>query len=122
MKLLQSGQHYLALLGIEPSGKFVNAKSVFATFVFFTNIGLNAAYLFYEANTFIEYANSIFLTATVTMVAIIFVIAVFHGPIAFVIIDLFEKLVEKSEYKKIPNFSLPSGEHSNFEKCSNSQE
>lgn len=98
MNLFQSGKNYLALLGINSTQNVINARSFFASFVFFTNVGLDASFLFYEANSFLKYANSIFLTATVTMIATIFYIAVLQGPNAFEIIDLFEKLVEKSEY------------------------
>lgn len=68
-----------------------------ATIVSAVNVGGNFMFLFHEASTFLEHANSIFLTATATMVAICFVITSVKRSRVFGLIDSGNDLVQKSE-------------------------
>lgn len=96
MKLIQSGLEYLTILGIGPNQRIFNIKFFTSVVVYATDVGSNWIFLVYEASTFFEYANSIFLTTTVTMVATCFVILSFIRPRVFGLIDLSENQIEKS--------------------------
>lgn len=87
----------MAILGIKPNQNLVNLNFFFAMFIYGTNVAGNWLFLFYEAHTFVEYANSIFMTWTITVSAVCVVIIAFERSLIFITIDLFEKLVEKSE-------------------------
>lgn len=97
MKIIQSGQKYLAMLGIGPNQSLKNVKFLSAISFYVENISGNLAFLFYEANTFYEYANSTFLATTITTAAICFVIVASNKQLIFASIDLGNDLVEKSE-------------------------
>lgn len=97
MKVAESGQKYLAMLGIGPNQSLKNAKFLSAIFFNVENVSGNLAFLFYEANTFSEYTNSTFLATTITMAAICFVIIASKKSLIFATIHLGNDLVEKSE-------------------------
>lgn len=101
MEIVQSGRKYLAMLGIGPDHNFKTVKCVFASFVYVTNVGGNLGFFFYDAETFLEYANSIFITATITMVAVCFGILALQSSHITAIIDLGTSLVTKSEFSSI---------------------
>lgn len=96
MKIIQTGQRLLAILGINPNQSLANVKFFIAMIVYATDVS-GQLILFHEANTFFEYANSIFLTSTITMAAVCFIITASIKALVFTAIDLFEKLIEKSE-------------------------
>lgn len=104
MKLILSGQRSLAIMGINPHQNLFNLKFLFAMVIHTTNVEGNWMFLIHEANTFVEYANSIFMTSTITVSAVCVVIIAFERSLIFVTIDLFEKLVDKSENSQ-RNFS-----------------
>lgn len=95
MKIIQSGLEYLAGMGVSRNQSLINVKFLVAVFFNVVNVSGNFAFLFHEASTFLEYANSIFLTSTVTTVAVCFLMMALSR--MFETIDAFEKLVEKSE-------------------------
>lgn len=97
MQIIQTGLENLALMGINPDQSLFNVKFLVALAFNIENIGGNFAFLFHEANTFIEYANSIFLTSTVTTVAVCFVLMASNKSHIFETIGSFGQLVEKSE-------------------------
>lgn len=97
MKIIEAGQKYLAMLGICSNQSLKNVKFLSAIFFNIENVSGNLAFLFYEASTFYEYANSTFLASTIIMAAICFVIVASNKSIIFPTIDLGNDLVEKSE-------------------------
>lgn len=98
MKLFQSGQKYLSILGVSPSESLINVKFVTVIFAKAIDISLNVIFPIFEASSFHEYTNSIFLTSTVTMVSVCFVLSVLKISNFFALIDLFEKCFERSEF------------------------
>lgn len=100
MKLVLSGQRSLAILGIKPNQSLFNLNFLFVVFINATNVGGNWLYLIHEANTFVEYANSIFITITITMAAVSVLILAFEKSLIFTSLDLCEQLVEKRENNK----------------------
>lgn len=99
MKIIQSGLEYLAVMGVSHSASLINVKFLVALFFNVVNVSGNFAFLFHEANSFLEYANSIFLTSTVTTVAVCFLMMALSRELIFETIGSFEKLIEKSECK-----------------------
>lgn len=97
MKIIQSGRKYLGMLGVFPNQSLNNVKIFITVTVSATNVGGNFAFLFHEANTFIEYANSTFITLSATMVAVCFVISSVYRSRIFALIDAGNDLVKKSE-------------------------
>lgn len=97
MKIIQTGLMCLAILGLRPTQSLINIKFFAAIFVYATNVVGNCMFLFHEASTFFEYANSIFLATTITMAATFLIIAGSVKTLMFSTIDSFTKLVEKSE-------------------------
>lgn len=100
MNIIQSGQKYLAILGVCPHKSLTNAKFLFAMTVYAINVSGNCIFLFYVADTFFEYANSIFLTTTITTAAVCFIIMALEKTLIFTAINLFEELIQKSKYIK----------------------
>lgn len=97
MTLLQSSRKYLAMFGISPCQSLLNVKFFMAAFANAINVGSNWIFLIFEANSFQDYTNSIFLTSTVTMEAICFVLFNLKNSRIFAFIDLFDKRIENSE-------------------------
>lgn len=97
MKIIQSGLENLALMGVSQGESLFNVKFLVAILFNIINVSGNLAFLFHEASTFVEYANSIFLTSTVTTVAVCFVLMASSKLLIFDTIDSFEKLIEKSK-------------------------
>lgn len=106
MKIIESGLEYLAMMGVSHSQSLLNVKFSVAIFFQIMNVSGNFAFLFHEAKTFVEYANSIFLTATVTLVAVCFLMMALSRAFIFETIGMFEKLVDKSEYN--PTYIPPN--------------
>lgn len=104
MKIVEAGKKYLAMLGIGPDHRLKTVKLLFATVVYITNVGGNLGFFFYDAKTSVEYANSIFITATITMVAACFVILASQNPLIIAVIDLGDILVMNSEFQSISFF------------------
>lgn len=97
MKPLQSGKENWAMLGISPSQSLISLKFLMALFIIVANAGLNWAFLIYEADSFREYTNSIFITSTTTMVAVCFGILAFQRPRIYKLFYFTEEQIEKSE-------------------------
>lgn len=97
MKIIQSGQKYLEILGVSPNQSLVNVNFFLTIIVIATDVGENLIFIFHEADTFLEYANNIFVTTTVTMIAIGFVIGSVKIKRVCALIDLAEKRIEQRE-------------------------
>lgn len=96
MKLIQSAQDCLAMLGLSSNQSLFNLKFLMAEFFMFANVGCNWLFIIYEANTFREYTNSSFLTSTYTMAAICFTIFAKERKHIFKMIEIGTELFEKS--------------------------
>lgn len=97
MKVLQSAQNYLAMMGIRQNQSLANVNFFLAEFLFFTNVASNVLFLIYDANTFREYTTAIFMISTFTMVAVCFTLFAKESGRTFKMIDLGEELLKKSE-------------------------
>lgn len=67
MKFLEAGLDNVAV-------SLFNVRFLIASFFIFLNSALNWGFLIIEAQTFLEYTNSIFITLTTTMIAACFAI------------------------------------------------
>lgn len=91
MKFLEAGLKNIAVMGFRPNHSQLNVKFLLATFFIVLNAALNLGFLLIEAQTFLEYTNSIFMTLTTAMIAACFAI------LAYKINNLFSKLKTAEE-------------------------
>lgn len=98
MKLFQSSLKYFENMGIDSrqmrKRHLFNTKNVLALCMLFLNTISAAAYLRYEANTFYEYADSVYATSCGIMSCVIFMVVFWKMKKFFRFIKKFENLVE----------------------------
>lgn len=99
MIINRSCRVYLAMVGVFPDQSLANLKFFLTALVGSTSVVANFVSLLHEANTFLEYANSIFITSTVSMVAVCFVITCVARSRLFALIDSSNDLVNEREYR-----------------------
>ena len=99
MKLYQIVQKNFALLGISPNQSRCNQKSVFIFFILSLAITLGAVFIFFKANTFLEYTQNIYITITFFGMYISFLAILFQKGELFELIDYMEKNADESEYQ-----------------------
>lgn len=97
MKLLQSSQKHLAMLGISSNQNLTNLKHFIAELNNISHFGSSCAFLLYEVNSFSEYTYATFFAATTGMIAACFSIFAIERHHIFKMIDIGEELIEKSE-------------------------
>lgn len=99
MKLFQIAQIYFAYLGINSSNqsRFFNGKSAVALFIFSLATVMAIVFLFFEAETFLEYTMNFYTIAAVSGCCIAFTGILFKREQLFELIDKFEKLIDASE-------------------------
>lgn len=100
MKLFEIVQDNFALLGISPSQPRFNSKSAMV----FLSIGLAAIscamFLFFEANTFMEYINTAYATSVTIGGTIAFTTLLFEKEKLLQIIHEFEEFVNESQFSQ----------------------
>lgn len=100
MKLFQIIQKNFALLGISSNQSLCNRQSVVAFSIYgFASI-FSSAFLFFKANTFLEYTMNVFVTTTIFAIWIAFTVILFKKQNLFQLIDEFERLFDKSGYRR----------------------
>lgn len=97
MKVAQSAQNYLAMLGIRRNQNLANVNFLLAELIFFTTVGSELLFLLCEANTFREYTLGIFWISTHSMVAACFTLLGKSRDHIFKMVDLGEEIIEMSE-------------------------
>lgn len=100
MKLLQIIQKNFAYLGISPNQSHWNVKSAMDFFVFSSITVLGAVFLFFKANSFLEYTMNIYVTTAAFGVSIVFITMLFQKEKLFKLVEKFEEFVDESEYRK----------------------
>ena len=101
MKLFQIIQKNFAFLGIRPIQPRFNWRSVTIFHIFTLAITFSAVFLFFKANTFLEYAQNAYVTTTVFTVWIGFLSFLIQKQKLFQLIDDFEKCADEREWKFI---------------------
>lgn len=97
MKILQSAQFFLDILGIRPKQSLANVNFFMVEFSFCTTVTSSLLFLIYEAKTFYEYTLAIFESSTYAMAAMCFTILAKEKRRLFKTIDLVEEIIEKSK-------------------------
>lgn len=97
MKLFQTGQKYMAMMGIYPTQSLINVNFFLTIFASAINIIANWAFLVFEASSFREYTNSIFITSTITMIVMCEIYFTLKKSRIFAVIALCENQIAKSE-------------------------
>ena len=98
MKLYQVCQKNFEFLGLIPNQPRCNQKSVTTFLILTLTFTLDAVFLFFKANTFLEYTQNAYITTTVFAAWIGFIIMVLQKQKLFELIDHMEKYGDESEY------------------------
>lgn len=102
MKIFQTFQKQFAILGISPDPNHSNRKYIFNEKLIFGFLLLGYmivsqfVYIFYEANGFMEYVESICATSASTIVLACLANTVFRRALIFESIDNMETLIDTS--------------------------
>lgn len=97
-KLFQVIQDNFAFVGIIRNQPHWNAKSVKSLFIFSLFTALGGIFLFFKANSFLEYTMNIYVTTAIFGTAIAFLVMLYQKENFFELINRFEEFVEKSEF------------------------
>lgn len=98
MKLFQIVQKNFALLGICSNESRLNRKSVMIFLAFGLAINFGILFLFFKANTSLEYTNNIYMTTVMILSCIAFAIMLLKKGKLFKLIAKIEEFFDESEY------------------------
>lgn len=107
MKLFQSALEKFETLGVSPNRSRLNGKLLTAVITYWFDCTLHCTYLVREVNSFSEFADTIFMIFTTTLVSTCFTIFIFNKTEIFRLVDDGEKMTEQGKMFKL------------FLKCSN---
>lgn len=97
MKFFRETKRTFAILGISSNQNIFNEKMLMAFTSYWLDNTLNCIFIYREANSFSEYADSAFITSTTTMFAMIFTIIVIKWQNVSELISSIDELAEKSK-------------------------
>lgn len=97
-KLFQVIQDDVAFVGISPNRPHWNEKSAKSLFIFSLFTALGGIFLFFKANSFLEYTMNIYVTTAVFGTGISFLAMLYQKEKFFELINRFEEFAEKSEF------------------------
>lgn len=97
MKLFQSTQNMLALLGMSSNKRQFNGTLLIIILSFVTLISFYVTFLANIAQTFKEYTDNINLTTSTSVINVGFVVLVFKKKAIIELIDSLEELIDTSE-------------------------
>lgn len=96
IQVVQYGLKSFASMGFIPNQQ-INRQILGGLVMYFLNVFLNVMYLLYEANTFWEYTNSMFISLTSGVGSLLFTMLIFQAWRVFEIIDFGQKFIEDSK-------------------------
>lgn len=101
MKLFQKSQEYFKNMGIDSrqmsKSHLLNTRNVQAFCMIFLDVVSTMGFLWYDAHTFYEYADSVYTTSCGIMSIVIFSVIFWKMRKFFEFIETFENLVSSSE-------------------------
>lgn len=97
MKLVQSAQNYLAILGICSNQSLSNWNFFVAELIITMRFCTDLGFIIFEAKTFREYTYITLFASTTVMAAACFTIFATKKAHFFKMIEIVEQLIEKSE-------------------------
>lgn len=86
----------LAILGLKSDQSLLNVKFLVASFINLVNLTLNLAFL-NEAQTFLEYTNSIFMCLLTALLTACFAIVSYKINALLVLLKFAEESIDESE-------------------------
>lgn len=104
MKLFQHSLRGLVVLGLGPlyqsTGQRypINRKNALIQFILYSATGLCCAYLLYKANSFSEFAMSVYITTSFVLVAIVYSLCIWKNHIICELLTEFERIINESEW------------------------
>lgn len=120
MKLFQIIQDNFAFVGISSNQPYWNAESAKTLFIFSLFTALGAMFLFFKANTFLEYTMNIYVTTAVLGTGISFLAMLHRKETLFELIDRLEEFVDESELKTFYSFFVVMMDFGDIKKSSES--
>ena len=103
IKTFQQVLKLAAIMGIASDQHPFNWRNDLAIGIFSFGIILNGAYIFGEAKSFQQYADSIFMATTLAGVLIIFTFLVANMRLIFDCLSEEEKMIDDSEFRFFSN-------------------
>lgn len=97
MKLFQVVQTNFAFLGVSSNQARLNGNVVATCLLYGLSVTSSAIFLFFEANSFIEYTSNIYVTTALGVISTYFTIWIIKLEKFFILIDNLENFFEKSE-------------------------
>lgn len=98
MKLFQIVQKNFLVLGISSNQSRFNGKLAKTCLIYSLGSISSVAFLFFEAETFIEYTSNIYVTTALTGISTYFIFWILKLQNFFKLIDNIERFYEESEY------------------------
>ena len=93
IKIFQIVRKNLAILGIDANYSRLNRKSAITWFSDALAITLSILFIIFKANTFLEYSMNIYITLTMSVIWISFMIMLYKKVKLFKLIDAMEAIV-----------------------------
>lgn len=100
MKIFLNFQKEAAIIGFVPHQHAINARTSLPLFIDTIAIFLSCAYFFIVANTFQEYAESIFFATEIICITIAYAITVSRMPLFFSWLNEAEQIIDESEFER----------------------
>lgn len=117
MIFFQYGRTCLESLGFMPKQRSLSWRLLVGLVVPSSNVFLNLMFLLYEANTFWEYTNAIFICMVTGVGFLLFTIFICQTERVFAIIDFAQRFFEKSKEPNLFHFesNVASFVHSQYQ-------
>lgn len=97
MQFAQYGRECLASMGFMPNHSVLNKRVLGGLFLSFLNVCIDIMFIVYEANTFWEYTNAIFVTLTNGVSFVLFIVFIVRIWRVFGLIDFAQTFIEDSK-------------------------
>lgn len=101
MKLLQFTQEKFEMVGIDSTQNPFNMRILMVISVCCMCIISTSVFLFHDANNFIEYSNSIYLTTATMLIIVCYIVLITKMEYIFVQIQGFESVIDESMWMKL---------------------
>lgn len=98
LKIFQSTLKFLAILGITPQSRAFNLRNLMIILITCIMIIIMFAYLFFEASTFKEYTESIYMCSVGLAITFSFLSIIWKKVHIFQFVDKWEKVAETSMF------------------------
>lgn len=98
MKIFESIIKYFAAIGITAQSRPFNMQNLLTFVVFAIMMVVVGEFLFFEASSFREYTESIYISSIIFTIFVTFLFIIWKRENIFQFIDCFEKIAETSKY------------------------